>query len=1623
MATVNPTPTTGGSSAGWRGAQRQDVARHRWQRSTDGAAYFTREPWRSLRVATWFAAAGGLAALLLYYLLYAPERTPVLAVVATEYNWPLPPNAWAAEDLQGLGDLNNETLWINDLSEAWRSKDRGLTQLTEQLAEVRRRRGPEQPMVIYLSMHGAVDGAGRACLIPPTASPQDSTTWLPLAKVFAAIDAAGLSARQPKLLVLDSNRQHSNWNIGLVTNTLSDSLAKEVQEANIPGLAILTSASSGERAIAAPELRGSVFGHFLRLGLAGAADHRASGGNGNGYVSLHELSRYLLAEVDGWVVHHVGTRQQPLLVPPDAVDFNVAVAMRSSNWRNFVERSQRIERPASVVSSAALHTHWANLDELRSSQPWRFDPVGWRTLEHRLLWLEELAAAGSAYNLAAKSLHDELEASLTQTKQKLAQAREQPSIVTYDNLLGTSTAPLPRVAGSSLPLAAFWGNVTAADERSLAYQLDLCQQAPSQLNLQATVRAFDQAQLPSPTIEQTLLGLWQRYHVPALWPEARSLSEVFAARRSAERLAAPVPATGAVGLPGDERAHAWLRSELAKLNQTCRSLEDAALLGAEKAKIDSPLALARAEIERCSQLAAELASAFALRDRLWAELPYHAQWLTRLEFDAKRQQANDAAIRQTLVPLVADGMALESQMRRGQVGAANPTELNWTGADAVHDVERGWGELNRLWSHALQHLQAAPAAADSVAEIDIALASPLVPADIRQRLRQKRTDIFSGLAGQYYEDDTTRPPASSTVSRYRERIASWGQLPLAQMFPSIAAEGGKSLDIAATEERIRQELRILALADLTDPSATVKSARIRDAELENKASAELPALALAESRVRTASALWFDAPADDPIRSLMLADLQQLLLASAARALDDFYGPPNSGSSEPLFAIAAEHDLTAAATIAPPTPQVQMQLAALRSLLAKRRVAAIEALAVQANDILLIEQANTISSSIVVRPRPGGGLADLPEGQLTVFLADQLGRIGNDAWAISRDTPVKDDALLQATTTIASANVTDRGPHLDAVATLRGNDFVAPLLLRAPAGIRVEFDRPEYGPPQVSVFGSELRRASLVFVLDCSHSMKEPTFLEGPDGASREQSPRLDVAKGALRAMLAEVADRGAARVGVQFFGHRVGWSTALDNKLLRQTAWPGEIPAELRPYADVESILKLGRFDAAAAGVVSEKLAAVQPWGESPLYLAISQALAEFGGEDDAQRSVIVVTDGRDYQFNPPEGFQRSTQQIIAAAQQAKASIFIVGFDISGEASAAVSEFEAIAAGTGGKYLPANGATTFLKQIESLLQPGEFQVTTAAGASKRAQLGQTITVPLPGSHQELTVSYEGLREEANVFGGERVELAVSRGERRLRVPLFQSPRRVPLLLPGGSRSTLFAGLHRAARSKEGMVFSLSLQDDDGRFVSRPGELWVEITPVLPLAEEEPTPYIFYDAPYMPGTPVPLVRLAAGDWPAAATRASVRLWSRDLPAEPLDRVPLAKVANAIPDEPRGFPVTDANGVFFQARTTRGSSGELVVGIVERHTAESGGVGSLKVALTPPADHVVHQFDSRDRVVLHTFTFRNPAENLADRLEIQFTSRDSVLAGALRLERDAEVNVAPRSDLIENSSPE
>ena len=108
----------------------------------------------------------------------------------------------------------------------WESKDQWLREFRRQIDTAVPGGPARNTIIIYLSLHGVVDDKGEPCLIPPGASPWQSSQWVRvrdlLTELFLFQDEKGHYATKikgwDKLLVLDCNRIDANWSLGQFYN-------------------------------------------------------------------------------------------------------------------------------------------------------------------------------------------------------------------------------------------------------------------------------------------------------------------------------------------------------------------------------------------------------------------------------------------------------------------------------------------------------------------------------------------------------------------------------------------------------------------------------------------------------------------------------------------------------------------------------------------------------------------------------------------------------------------------------------------------------------------------------------------------------------------------------------------------------------------------------------------------------------------------------------------------------------------------------------------------------------------------------------------------------------------------------------------------------------------------------------------------------------------------------------------------------------------------------------------------------------------------------------------------------------------------------------------------------------
>lgn len=1783
MSDVRPQNRSAAPRVGWQGRRRgrDDGPRFRWQvgLASRPTARLERRQRRQQRLLLLFALGlVALAAFFLHQTLFLPVETPYLAVVPPAYSYPLAPHAWAAEDVQSLAVLDGSTLAISADSSAWRTRERGLADLERRLEDLAQRRWRSEAIVLHISMPGAIklgaNGRPVPCLVPPDASPTDAATWLPLADVFRLLAAEELPDEVHKLVILDCSRRLVDWHLGQLYNGFNEALPGAVRQARQAGaenLVVLSACSPGEQAWAGPEIRASVFGRYLQLGLAGAADLRSEQGDGDGRVSLRELHRYLRKSVDRWARHFRDARQRPRLIPP-GVDFNVAWSASPATLRSLMQQAEIVAEAPPSVERAALVELWQAHDELAGHAPLRYAPLAWCRFEQQLLWLEEASRAGSAYDASAARLRDELLRWSREAKQRAAAAEADPSLVNETRVFSDeqTTVAFPGVA-RSLPLAQLLGGVEATRARSLTLAWrEAAARAGDDAALRQALDAWDSAEGLPAAVETQLLHLLDRYQAGDSWrghPEVlgRALESWSAAERAcggqiaAVRSTAPAPATPGprperfaaelnTYVPADLRAHRWVRPDMHAADGRRRAAFDLLLAGENAAgregletwdQVDRALSDAKAALGRFTL-------AYRNRDATLALAPYFARWLMRPQPLSRPTSRAGRQLRGTLLPLIEANQKLATAL--GHAPAFDEPAM-MAGAAFGDDatVGRLLGELqDEFAQHCLElivphelteegelaaaespqprganrEISAAPpaAAARRLAvqrrDIEAALQLPIIPWDRREKLWARRRIVVAQLRDRFLQSGDSAHPAAADRPGAEDVAAD-----------RAADEDADDdftdyLEFAADPRRQHPALALLAsddprvrnLLEVETPPAQANDSRAGDGETrEGVPDADEPdeagdgdeAVDRSESvslvigvarqgqlvrdhllrlpldiatyhidespnpassidaldrRARAACGFGLTTLSAAPDELVRRHEVQQLLLWQARRAIDDALGPARAADA-PFFELAARDYLAAAENVLAPAPAVARQLHDLHDLLEVRRRALRSGIVTTAADILMLDVLDDLTARIAVQT--GADAAGLPAGRPFVMLRDpaQSGsraRIAGATQLVDLSALQSDEARREFTSELAPDELLGRGAALDAVTVLRGNEFAARVLLKVPRGAQVSLDRHHYGPPQVTVFGRPRKRPSIEFVVDCSNTMSKLMDVEGPGGAALPRTSRLDVAKVALAGMLDRLAREGDVRAGVRLFGHRVGRNPRKPEEILRQNGYAQarQIPPELQPYADVEAVLPLGRLDTASAESVKTLLESVVPWGETPLYLAITQALGEMREDDDTERIVVVVTDGMNNQFDPPPEFAADEDDVLEARGDRPIRLFIVGFgieDSTTEQSAStqsgdeeqddqtVGAFSRLADATGGRYFSATSAQQLIDFIEELLGPSEFSVRDAAGDVVRtSEVGRPAVLPPQSAPRRYVASFDSASAAIDLVGGEAVELeSEPSGTRLLALPhRYAAPRSGALVETAtpevpGDESTLVppsddanagrelrAVVERPIWKQEEMLFSVWFESQGRRFTPRPAEVWAQITP-LSSSDAAPPPYLFYDANFEPGTSTPLLRCAVRDWPRDASRAQIDVWCSYSLTRPSAVVALADVANVPPPAPAGFAAPVA-GVFYRVRRRRPAApgAPLEVSVVEQHTADSDGLDALKVQCHPPPDHIEHLFDADNRLVVHTFLYQAGSP---EPQELRFSTRGAVQAGALHLTGPLEVEIFDNRDTVDLSA--
>ena len=587
-----------------------------------------------------------------------------------------------------------------------------------------------------------------------------------------------------------------------------------------------------------------------------------------------------------------------------------------------------------------------------------------------------------------------------------------------------------------------------------------------------------------------------------------------------------------------------------------------------------------------------------------------------------------------------------------------------------------------------------------------------------------------------------------------------------------------------------------------------------------------------------------------------------------------------------------------------------------------------------------------------------------------------------------------------------------------------------------PSGEEYVISRQNFPPPTVRVSGAPAKKVAIMFVMDCSGSMKDRTR----DGA------RLAVAKHALESILGTLLEtrdaKADCRIGVLAFSHRVGFrdKNSREGDYIRSAAykqWCEEHPAEKPKTPDDDLEMVVGLDD--ATNPLSEELKKKvidnfrkwEPLGETPLYYSMNQALEAFRDiPSDTTKHLIVITDGNDQISLVPEwlkefrqkkgkdasyGPEQVGENLRSNYRDVEVSVlgidmdYFTGRDVMSSTAGRAIHFDRV-----------KDKRELIERIENALGLGRYTVQDQEKRSpaveqkipRKCQLKQWNT---PAVYEVSMPAWKPIPKPARLFieGGEAFELVLDMEQGGI-VHRRYDPQK--LLTKRADTADAFVSALYPKRESDRVTFPVTLQNlNEKVFSPRPVGIWATITPVRTEGGDDVGPaYHFFDRQFEAHTPVPVLDFTINDWPAEANWARLELWYRvakeldlafeDIPANA--EKDLVNTANL--DE---FQVDGIAGITFSVRGESLETGNGVRVIVdERYDNGTKDVHQTRIMAKPPANHTIRSYNREGSFARHVFEYYG-ALNQPSKLLI--TSRERIQQAYSPLQKPLLVKLPPR----------
>jgi len=806
---------------------------------------------------------------------------------------------------------------------------------------------------------------------------------------------------------------------------------------------------------------------------------------------------------------------------------------------------------------------------------------------------------------------------------------------------------------------------------------------------------------------------------------------------------------------------------------------------------------------------------------------------------------------------------------------------------------------------------------------------------------------------------------------------------------------------------------------------------------------------------------------DEPAHRLAEFDRSHILASHAHRALDDFWAgaPQRARRGQPYFAETAETFIAAAQRINHGGLSRSWdgdRYVDLNALLRERVDAAETWITLVADDIQEDPSGDLSRSQHSVLVEASSGL---PEGKAAMWIgldrsSDPDGaavlqlHLADEKIVRRRSFAMPGDSTARTLTNAISPDSYERltesesmklrltSSPLRATALYRGHRKSARVGVQRAKPVRfdrVEYTMPKTIPPQITVSAEKMPAPRVMFIFDCSYSMRELISAEG------RQVRRIDQAAKTLLQVLNEL-DNGSVQVGLRLFAHRMAWR---NDPLRVQWSGVGQQKKDLKPGTDVEPV-EMGRetfvpLDDSVRQRISSALQNVQPWGETPLYYSLTRSLEEDFGKytvGDPPQQIVVITDGHNEVFNRvvrsvalgdglekyelTEAELKEHTDVIKMLADRRVRIDIVGVDmekVEQEHRLEVGQLRSIAEHTdsGGRYVNASNAAELLDVLRELIRTpnvrlqhaGEDVDETPGSEQEEAKREKTWRLeysPTPRRYQLRVENAVASPAHVELEGSEHLQLDLvaddEAGTRfRFQHRRFSDPymRQNFDNVPGGlgDPREYRVTAYQPQKVGTGRVFRFSIQNQQWRqFTPRPQEVWAEITPIFPPGDPQYVPrFVFYECRFQPRQPVAVLQFEVTSWPESAEQAQVVLWFRSDAVE-------SNHSEAMPTdttEPLGLDGKDwgAAGVKLSARLLprENDASPWHFEVVETHQADP---HSLKVTMTPTPSRVVRKYNVEEGRVMSEFVYIDSPNRDGMRPTLHVTTRKKIQYGAAHL---------------------